>query len=127
MIVSTPSGDEAWVTLGIMEQHQRSAPQDFASLPNESARNKVVGEHRFAMAIQVVGGSWSLPELRRPRCQQFGHALRAASLCPVSEKPFYLSVAVGAGVSTEEGKAVTRVAAEMPGTLQPRNRKKEQG
>jgi len=44
-----------------------------------------------------------------------------------SEKPFYLSIAIGVGTSAEEGKAVTRVAAQMPGTLQPHNRKKKQG
>src|SRR6266852_4275914 len=53
VLISSIRRCQARMPLVIVQEHQRSAPQNFAGASNQSARNQLVSIHRLAMPINV--------------------------------------------------------------------------
>ena len=57
VLISSMRGCQARVPLIIVQEYQRSTPQNFAGAPSQSARNQLVCIHRLAMPINVDSAS----------------------------------------------------------------------
>lgn len=55
MLISSMGGDEQRMALGIMQQQERSAPQDDAQPPDQPTREEQITVDRFAVTIEIAG------------------------------------------------------------------------
>ena len=55
MLVPSVGGDEQGMTVLVVEQQERSAAQDDAQTPDQSARDEHLTVDRFTMAIHIAG------------------------------------------------------------------------
>src|SRR5258708_30481737 len=91
VLISSIRRCQSRMPLIIVQEHQRSAPQNFARASNESTRDQLVSIHRLAMPINVDAASrfllsWLLPYRCSPLPASGRASLSSSRVREVGEK-----------------------------------------
>jgi hypothetical protein len=85
MLIASVCRHEQWMTFVIVQDNERTTPQNLFKASYQPAWNQVIGVNSFAMAIDVKNRNGDvshaglrLPERSGPACQRLGEGL----ICP---------------------------------------------
>jgi hypothetical protein len=121
--------------LFIVQQHQGTAPKDFAGATDESAWNELLRVHGLTMALDIETGRavsrWFLGGLRLPETggpfpKGVGKGLRSSCMGQLGKKALDVSISVGTLAPGEHTQSIPTVSTQIAGATQSDDAKKEQ-